>query len=198
MSSDFQNKHYLTNYTNEQCQLDTQYIDDIINEDEKYISNQLNKYYDNMNIVKNLISNETSEEIKKKKQKIFFNLDRLKMLRYKKPNQSPINLKKKIEIDEELMDLKKYNNYFHNPYRRKSSNMFLKRNLFDRVNSDEMFDTRKVVTQEINKFISKKEIIKDKKEQLKNINVDLPKLNEYSNIIKTKLKERNQKELMII
>ena len=58
-----------------------------------------------------------------------------------------------------------------------------------------MFDTRKVVTQEINKFISKKEIIKDKKEQLKNINVDLPKLNEYSNIIKTKLKERNQKRI---
>ncbi len=93
------------------------------------------------------------------------------------------------------MDLKKYNNYFHNPYRRKSSNIFLQRNLFDRVNSDEMFDTRKVVTQEINKFISKKEIIKDKKEQLKHINVDLPKLNEYSNIIKTKLKERNQKRI---
>ena len=96
------------------------------------------------------------------------------------------------------MDIKKYNNYFHSPYRRKNSNLFLQRNQFDRVNSDEMFDTRKVVTQEINKFISKKEIIKDKKEQLKNINVDLPKLNEYSNIIKTKLKERNQKELMII
>ena len=117
------------------------------------------------------------------------------MLKYKKPNQIPINLKKKIEIDEELMDLKKYNNYFHNPYRRKNSNLFLQRNQFDRVNSDEMFDTRKVVTQEINKFISKKEIIKDKKEQLKNINVDLPKLNEYSNIIKTKLKERNQKRI---
>jgi hypothetical protein len=93
------------------------------------------------------------------------------------------------------MDIKKYNNYFHNPYRRKNSNLFLQRKQFDRVNSDEMFDTRKVVTQEINKFISKKEIIKDKKEQLKNINVDLPKLNEYSNIIKTKLKERNQKRI---
>ena len=195
LSCDFQKKNYLTNYTNEQFQLDTQYIDEIINEDENYISNQLNKYYDNMNIVKNSISNETNDEIRKKKQKIFFNLDRLKMLRYKKINPIPINLKKKIEIDEELMDIKKYNNYFHNPYRRKNSNLFLQRNQFDRVNSDEMFDTRKVVTQEINKFISKKEIIKDKKEQLKDINVDLPKLNEYSNIIKTKLKERNQKRI---
>jgi len=46
-----------------------------------------NKYFDNMNIVKNLKSNEI---IRKKKQKIFFNLDRLKMLRYKK-NKSNSN-----------------------------------------------------------------------------------------------------------
>ena len=58
LSCDFQKKNYLTNYTNEQFQIDTQYIDEIINEDENYISNQLNKYYDNMNIVKNLKSNE--------------------------------------------------------------------------------------------------------------------------------------------
>ena len=37
-----------------------------------------NKYFDNMNIVKNSISNETNDEIRKKKQKNFFNLDRLK------------------------------------------------------------------------------------------------------------------------
>jgi hypothetical protein len=46
-----------------------------------------NKYYDNINMVKNFKSNEI---IRKKKQKIFFNLDRLKMLRYKK-NKSNYN-----------------------------------------------------------------------------------------------------------
>ena len=151
-----------------------------------------NKYYDNINMVKNFKSNEI---IRKKKQKIFFNLDRLKMLKYKKINVNPINLKKKIQVDDEKMDLKKYNNYFHNPYRRKNSNLFLQRKQFDRVNSDEMFDTRKVVTQEVNKLISKNNIVNDKKKILNTINLDLPQLNEYSNIIQTKLKERNQKRI---
>ena len=117
------------------------------------------------------------------------------MLKYKKINVNPINLKKKIQVDDEKMDLKKYNNYFHNPYKR-NSNLFLNNNITEqKINNDEMFDTRKVVTQEVNKLISKNNIVNDKKKILNTINLDLPQLNEYSNIIQTKLKERNQKRI---
>ena len=93
------------------------------------------------------------------------------------------------------MDLKKYKNYFHNPYKR-NSNLFLNNNITEqKINNDEMFDTRKVVTQEVNKLISKNNIVNDKKKILNTINLDLPQLNEYSNIIQTKLKERNQKRI---
>ena len=117
------------------------------------------------------------------------------MLKYKKINVNPINLKKKIQVDDEKIDLKKYNNYFHNPYKR-NSNLFLNNNITEqKINNDEMFDTRKVVTQEVNKLISKNNIVNDKKKILNTINLDLPQLNEYSNIIQTKLKERNQKRI---
>ncbi len=117
------------------------------------------------------------------------------MLKYKKINVNPINLKKKIQLDDEKMDLKKYNNYFHNPYKR-NSNLFLNNNITEqKINNDEMFDTRKVVTQEVNKLISKNNIVNDKKKILNTINLDLPQLNEYSNVIQTKLKERNQKRI---
>ena len=117
------------------------------------------------------------------------------MLKYKKINVNPINLKKKIQVDDEKMDLKKYKNYFHNPYKR-NSNLFLNNNITEqKINNDEMFDTRKVVTQEVNKLISKNNIVNDKKKILNTINLDLPQLNEYSNIIQTKLKERNQKRI---
>ena len=117
------------------------------------------------------------------------------MLKYKKINVNPINLKKKIQVDDEKMDLKKYNNYFHNPYKR-NSNLFLNNNITEqKINNDEMFDTRKVVTQEVNKLISKNNIVNDKKKILNTINLDLPQLNEYSNIIQTKLKERNKKRI---
>ena len=117
------------------------------------------------------------------------------MLKYKKINVNPINLKKKIQVDNEKMDLKKYKNYFHNPYKR-NSNLFLNNNITEqKINNDEMFDTRKVVTQEVNKLISKNNIVNDKKKILNTINLDLPQLNEYSNIIQTKLKERNQKRI---
>ena len=195
LSCDLEKKKLLSNYSYEQFKLDSQYLDNILSEDEKYISNQLNNYYQNINLVKNLIPNESSEEIKKKKQKIFFSLERLKMLKYKKINVNPINLKKKIQVDDEKMDLKKYNNYFHNPYKR-NSNLFLNNNINEqKINNDEMFDTRKVVTQEVNKLISKNNIVNDKKKILNTINLDLPQLNEYSNIIQTKLKERNQKRI---
>ncbi len=195
LSCDLEKKKLLSNYSYEQFKLDSQYLDNILSEDEKYISNQLNNYYQNINLVKNLIPNESGEEIKKKKQKIFFSLERLKMLKYKKINVNPINLKKKIQVDDEKMDLKKYNNYFHNPYKR-NSNLFLNNNITEqKINNDEMFDTRKVVTQEVNKLISKNNIVNDKKKILNTINLDLPQLNEYSNIIQTKLKERNQKRI---
>ena len=195
LSCDLEKKKLLSNYSYEQFKLDSQYLDNILSEDEKYISNQLNNYYQNINLVKNLIPNESSEEIKKKKQKIFFSLERLKMLKYKKINVNPINLKKKIQVDDEKMDLKKYKNYFHNPYKR-NSNLFLNNNITEqKINNDEMFDTRKVVTQEVNKLISKNNIVNDKKKILNTINLDLPQLNEYSNIIQTKLKERNQKRI---
>ena len=195
LSCDLEKKKLLSNYSYEQFKLDSQYLDNILSEDEKYITNQLNNYYQNINLVKNLIPNESSEEIKKKKQKIFFSLERLKMLKYKKINVNPINLKKKIQVDDEKMDLKKYNNYFHNPYKR-NSNLFLNNNITEqKINNDEMFDTRKVVTQEVNKLISKNNIVNDKKKILNTINLDLPQLNEYSNIIQTKLKERNQKRI---
>ena len=195
LSCDLEKKKLLSNYSYEQFKLDSQYLDNILSEDEKYISNQLNNYYQNINLVKNLIPNESGEEIKKKKQKIFFSLERLKMLKYKKINVNPINLKKKIQLDDEKMDLKKYNNYFHNPYKR-NSNLFLNNNITEqKINNDEMFDTRKVVTQEVNKLISKNNIVNDKKKILNTINLDLPQLNEYSNIIQTKLKERNQKRI---
>ena len=195
LSCDLEKKKLLSNYSYEQFKLDSQYLDNILSEDEKYITNQLNNYYQNINLVKNLIPNESSEEIKKKKQKIFFSLERLKMLKYKKINVNPINLKKKIQVDDEKMDLKKYKNYFHNPYKR-NSNLFLNNNITEqKINNDEMFDTRKVVTQEVNKLISKNNIVNDKKKILNTINLDLPQLNEYSNIIQTKLKERNQKRI---
>ena len=195
LSCDLEKKKLLSNYSYEQFKLDSQYLDNILSEDEKYISNQLNNYYQNINLVKNLIPNESSEEIKKKKQKIFFSLERLKMLKYKKINVNPINLKKKIQVDDEKMDLKKYKNYFHNPYKR-NSNLFLNNNITEqKINNDEMFDTRKVVTQEVNKLISKNNIVNDKKKILNTINLDLPQLNEYSNIIQTKLKERNKKRI---
>ena len=195
LSCDLEKKKLLSNYSYEQFKLDSQYLDNILSEDEKYITNQLNNYYQNINLVKNLIPNESSEEIKKKKQKIFFSLERLKMLKYKKINVNPINLKKKIQVDDEKMDLKKYNNYFHNPYKR-NSNLFLNNNITEqKINNDEMFDTRKVVTQEVNKLISKNNIVNDKKKILNTINLDLPQLNEYSNIIQTKLKERNKKRI---
>ena len=89
------------------------------------------------------------------------------------------------------MDLKKYKNYFHNPYKR-NSNLFLNNNITEqKINNDEMFDTRKVVTQEVNKLISKNNIVNDKKKILNTINLDLPQLNENTNIIQIKIKEIN-------
>ena len=41
------------------------------------------------------------------------------------------------------MDLKKYKNYFHNPYKR-NSNLFLNNNITEqKITNDEIFDTRK-------------------------------------------------------
>ena len=54
---------------------------DIIKDDEEQFNNQLTEYYNEMNNIKEYISNETQEEIKKRKQKIYINLDTLKMLK---------------------------------------------------------------------------------------------------------------------
>ena len=74
-------KRVITNYTNDKYEKDSCLMKDIIKDDEEQFNNQLTEYYNEMNNIKEYISNETQEEIKKRKQKIYINLDTLKMLK---------------------------------------------------------------------------------------------------------------------
>ena len=84
-------KRVITNYINDKYEKDSCLMKDIIKDDEEQFNNQLTEYYNEMNNIKEYISNETQEEIKKRKQKIYINLDTLKMLKYSKPETISIN-----------------------------------------------------------------------------------------------------------
>ena len=198
-------KKVMTNYSYDKYQSDTYLLKNIIEEDEKQIKNQLNNYYNEMNLIKENIPNERQEEIKKKKQKIYFNIDNLNMLKYKKPDPIPINLIKKAELEEDNIHLEKFV-----PYNKSSIKQINKIKNFkqsqllsstknieeDNVNEKELYNTRRVVKGEANNLFLMKDKFDKKNELISNkVDDDFPKIEEYPIIIRKRLEKRKQKRI---
>lgn len=197
-------KKNLSNYSTDKCKADTFYLQKIIKDDQDLVNNQIEQYYNRTNHLKNFLSETNPDELKKKKQQIFYiNVDNLKMLKYHKPIVPQNNIKKETK-DEDEIDLKKFIPYTK-PTRAqikkmreiRKSHFNYPRNLkYDTLSDDDFVDTRRVVTEEANnlyflkeKFHNKSKIIMDK------VNIDFPQLEDYSDVIKTKLKERKEKRI---
>jgi hypothetical protein len=198
-------KKVMTNYSYDKYQSDTFLLNYIIEEDEKQIHNQLNNYYTEMNLIKENIPNETQDEIKKKKQKIYFNIDTLKMLKYKKPDPIPINLIKKAELEEDTIHLGKFVPYNKSSIKQKDKiKKFKKSQLFspnknieeDNLNEKELYNTRRVVKGEANNLFLMKDKFDKKNEIISNkVDDDFPKIEEYPMIIRKRLEKIKQKRI---
>ena len=198
-------KKVMTNYSYDKYQSDTFLLNYIIEEDEKQIHNQLNNYYTEMNLIKENIPNETQDEIKKKKQKIYFNIDTLKMLKYKKPDPIPINLIKKAELKEDTIHLGKFVPYNKSSIKQKDKiKKFKKSQLFspnknieeDNLNEKELYNTRRVVKGEANNLFLMKDKFDKKNEIISNkVDDDFPKIEEYPMIIRKRLEKIKQKRI---
>ena len=198
-------KKVMTNYSYDKYQSDTYLLKNIIEEDEKQIKNQLNNYYNEMNLIKENIPNERQEEIKKKKQKIYFNIDNLNMLKYKKPDPIPINLIKKAELEEDNIHLEKFVPYNKSSIKqinkiknfKKSQLLSSTKNIEeDNVNEKELYNTRRVVKGEANNLFLMKDKFDKKNELISNkVDDDFPKIEEYPIIIRKRLEKRKQKRI---
>ena len=198
-------KKVMKNYSYDKYQSDTFLLNYIIEEDEKQIHNQLNNYYTEMNLIKENIPNETQDEIKKKKQKIYFNIDTLKMLKYKKPDPIPINLIKKAELEEDTIHLGKFVPYNKSSIKQKDKiKKFKKSQLFspnknieeDNLNEKELYNTRRVVKGEANNLFLMKDKFDKKNEIISNkVDDDFPKIEEYPMIIRKRLEKIKQKRI---
>ena len=198
-------KKVMTNYSYDKYQSDTFLLNYIIEEDEKQIHNQLNNYYTEMNLIKENIPNETQDEIKKKKQKIYFNIDTLKMLKYNKPDPIPINLIKKAELEEDTIHLGKFVPYNKSSIKQKDKiKKFKKSQLFspnknieeDNLNEKELYNTRRVVKGEANNLFLMKDKFDKKNEIISNkVDDDFPKIEEYPMIIRKRLEKIKQKRI---
>jgi hypothetical protein len=195
----------MSNYSYNKYQSDICLLKDIIEEDEKQIKNQLNNYYTEMNIIKENIPKETQDEIKKKKQKIYFNLDKLKMLKYKKPDPIPINLIKKAELEEDSIQLGKFVSYNKSSIKqidnmkklRKSQLLNPIKNIEEEnLNENDFYNTRRVVKTEANNLFLMKDKF-DKKNELisSKIDEDFPDIEEYPIIIRKRLERKKQKRI---
>ena len=193
-------KRVITNYTNDKYEKDSCLMKDIIKDDEEQFNNQLTDYYNEMNNIKEYISNETQEEIKKRKQKIYINLDTLKMLKYSKPETISINYIK--NNDEDKIELGKFVSY-NKPSQRqlnkiksfKNSQVLIPKNIKEyNLKNEDFANTRSVVKGEANNLF----FIKNKFQQ-KNMNIsekideDFPKIEDYSKIIRDRLNKRKLK-----
>ena len=79
---------------------------------------------------------------------------------------------------------------------RKSQFYFPTNLKYDTLNDDEFVDTRRVVTEEANNLFLLKEKFKNRSKTIMDkVNIDFPELEDYSDVIKTKLKERNEKRI---
>ena len=198
-------KKVMSNYSYNKYQSDICLLKDIIEEDEKQIKNQLNNYYTEMNIIKENIPKETQDEIKKKKQKIYFNLDKLKMLKYKKPDPIPINLIKKAELEEDSIQLGKFVSYNKSSIKqidnmkklRKSQLLNPIKNIEEEnLNENDFYNTRRVVKTEANNLFLMKDKFDKKNELISNkVDDDFPKIEEYPIIIRKRLEKRKQKRI---
>ncbi len=158
-----------------------------------------------MNLIKENIPNETQDEIKKKKQKIYFNIDTLKMLKYKKPDPIPINLIKKAELEEDTIHLGKFVPYNKSSIKQKDKiKKFKKSQLFspnknieeDNLNEKELYNTRRVVKGEANNLFLMKDKFDKKNEIISNkVDDDFPKIEEYPMIIRKRLEKIKQKRI---
>jgi hypothetical protein len=145
---------------------------DIIKDDEEQFNNQLTDYYNEMNNIKEYISNETQEEIKKRKQKIYINLDTLKMLEYSKPETISINYIK--NNDEDKIELGKFVSYNKASQRQlnkiksfKNSQVLIPKNIKEyNLKNEDFANTRSDVKGEANNLF----FIKNKFQQ-KNMNI---------------------------
>ena len=198
-------KKVMKNYAYDKYQSDTFLLNYIFEEDEKQIHNQLNNYYTEMNLIKENIPNETQDEIKKKKQKIYFNIDTLKMLKYKKPDPIPINLIKKAELKEDTIHLGKFVLYNKSSIKQNDKiKKFKKSQLFspnknieeDNLNEKELYNTRRVVKGEANNLFLMKDKFDKKNEIISNkVDDDFPKIEEYPMIIRKRLEKIKQKRI---
>ena len=197
-------KKNLSNYSSDKCKADTFYLQTLIKDDQDLVNNQIEQYYNKTNHLKNFLSNLTPEEIKKKKNQILFiNVDNLKMLKYHKPIIPQNNIKKKI-VDDDEIDLKKFIPYTK-PSRaeikkmreiRKSQFHFPKNLKYDILSDDDFVDTRRVVTEEANNLFLLKEKFNNKSKTIMDkVNIEFPELEDYSNVIKAKLKEKKEKRI---
>ena len=194
----------LSNYSSEKCKADTIYLEQIIKEDQNLFNAQITQYFNRTNNLKDEIPDLSHEELKKKKQKLLYvNIDNLKMLKYNKPIKAPINLKKNI-MDEDEIDLKKFVPYTKSNKQQiekikllRKSNFHLPKTIkYDNLSEDDYSNTRRVVTEEANNlFFLKDKFQKKQKNIMDKVNIEIPDINEYSNVIKQKLKERNLKRI---
>lgn len=194
----------LSNYSSEKCKADTIYLEQIIKEDQNLFNDQITQYFNRTNNLRDEIPNLSHDELKKKKQKLLYvNVDNLKMLKYNKPIKAPINLKKNIMDDDEI-DLKKFVPYTKSNKQqiekikllRKSQFHLPKTIKYDNLSEDDYSNTRRVVTEEANNlFFLKDKFQKKQKNIMDKVNIEIPDINEYSNVIKEKLKERNLKRI---
>ena len=144
-------------------------------------------------------------KLRKKKQKIYFNIDTLKMLKYKKPDPIPINLIKKAELEEDTIHLGKFVPYNKSSIKQKDKiKKFKKSQLLsstknieeDNVNEKELYNTRRVVKGEANNLFLMKDKFDKKNEIISNkVDDDFPKIEEYPMIIRKRLEKIKQKRI---
>jgi hypothetical protein len=125
------------------------------------------------------------------------------MLKYHNPIIPQNNIKKKI-VDDDEIDLKKFIPYTK-PSRaeikkmreiRKSQFHFPKNLKYDILSDDDFVDTRRVVTEEANNLFLLKEKFNNKSKTIMDkVNIEFPELEDYSNVIKAKLKEKKEKRI---
>ena len=79
---------------------------------------------------------------------------------------------------------------------RKSQFHFPKNLKYDILSDDDFVDTRRVVTEEANNLFLLKEKFNNKSKTIMDkVNIEFPELEDYSNVIKAKLKEKKEKRI---
>ena len=193
-------KNTIKNYEKKQTEIKPEfnfdenknYINNVIKNEENYLNNNKENYEKILNeiILKNLNDKQTLKNFKKN-----FSIqleNNLKMLNYKKVVPIEIDYSKlkeedsKIDLNKILKIFKKKNNQ-NKKLNEKKNNKTNNFKLTNNLKPNDFYSTRNIVNIESNNFFFTDILNKKREENFnKKFNFQLPKLNEYNDLIKTK------------